>query len=307
MSKRYQSIHPDYEWLGTTDFDNRSGIQQTQVIQTVPNLVLPQQTQILRGSRLVSSYRPNMVLANNVVQTGAKRAYSTAQPDYNWPGQPQLISGHYTNGVVRTGAPIMTYQTNPHLTNQVVVHQNRGLTPLRGSSRVVMPTATNQVITTTGLRSSGYIKQSGPVQIVGNNGSMLRRSNVEIRGSYHTGGNIIRRSNLTTLRGSNHSVTRLMPQQTAILRGSNHSVRRVMTQPQTLAVHQVVDPLRGSNVVHQVIDPIRRSNVIHHQQIMHPATVVQTIADPGMDAQVENLNNELRGSKFRQAPPPPAA
>lgn len=298
MSKRYESIHPDYEWSGNTDFDNRNTLHHTQVVQTVPNLLLPQQTQILRGSRLVSSYRPNVILANNIAQTQPKRAYGTAQPDYNWQERHQVYGNQVSTGVYTTAAPVMTYQTNAHhIGNQVIVQQqNRGLTPLRASSRVVLPTA-NQVITTTGLRSSGYVRHTGGVQIVGNNSSVLRRSNMELRGSYNVAaGNIIRRSNMTTLRGSNHSVRRLVSgvAPTTILRGSNHSVRRVINQPQTLTVHQVVDPLRGSHLVQQ-------------QQIVQPGTFIQTVADPGMDAQVENLNNELRGSKFRQAPPPPAA
>lgn len=307
--KRYQSIHPDYEWAGENDFDNNS-LPHAQIVHS-QNLLFPQTTQILRGSRLISGYRPNVVYSGNYVTNHiSKRSYSTAQPDYSWQETNQVIAPLRGTMYTRTAAPLVTYTGNPYLArNQVILQNQRTGTPLRRSNTVVV-NQLNPVITNAGLRSSGYIKQSGPVQIIGNNSSVLRRSHMDIRGSYTTTavstGNAIRSSHLTALRGSNHGVTRVVhnPGTTilrgsnhAVLRGSQHGVTRVVHAPQTLTVQQG-DALRGSNMVVRTtggvptIEQLRGSRHVQHMN--------------NLDAQVENLNNELRGSKYRASPPPPA-
>lgn len=321
--KRYASIHPDYDWSGENDYDDGDTITYPQFVHSQPLLIqAPTNHQILRGSRLVSSYRPNIVYTGgNIIthQAQPRRAYATAQPDYNWQEThaPQLRTTMYNNVV---SAPLLSYRTNPgYVTTTtggaVVLNQGRSLTPLRQSSHLVVNSVpqTHRVVST-GLRASSYITQDGGVQIVGNNKSSLRKSHMELRGSYNTTTvlptttTVLRGSNYATLRGSNHSVRRVVHNPvttTEVLRGSQHGVRRIVTHGNLTTVQPgvVTTGLRASNlvvtqgnVVQPTIEQIRgsRMHVVHQQQ------------QQNLGAQVENLGNELRGSKFRNAPPPPA-
>lgn len=328
---RFPSVHPDYEWSGAFDYENRGNLGH--IVQTQPLLVQQNGIQTIRKSNLIPNYRPNTILrgSSHLIQSSGTRKYTSAQPDFNWQETGQYVTASIptaiqttssyplTNGIQTTTGQFVNYQTSPylHTTNTLVHQQNRALTPLRRSNNVVLTNQipTNRLITTNGIRGSGYIKQMNGLQIVGNNNTALRKSQMEIRGSsYRTGtlttGNLVRGSNYAVLRGSNYSNRRVinngvintgMINTGQILRGSQHSVRTMVTQPGNVIVHQQPNIVRGSHMIVQQPQQVVLPNI----QQLRPSQQTK-YQQQGLEVQVENPNNQLRGSKYRTAPPPPA-